>query len=273
MLNLPQPMLGEISALTITTPDLEMSLTFYKKLGFSELFRADWPFPWIQITDGALLIMLRKDDKPYIALTYYVNDVDKVVAMLDEKGIDFAQRAKDTDALKRYLIKSPDGLNISLVGMPTGAGFKQPPGPTMLNMPQQDFFNPDKYVNKVCGLFGEFAYPVADLEKAIAFWQQLGFTAVSKFSSPYPWAILSDGLSIIGAHQAVHDLTLEAAFVAAHYEQAITLPAITFFAADMKDKIKKLKAEGLTDYTDKGESNTVLKTPEQQTINLFKLGM
>src|SRR5580692_823061 len=111
MPDLPKPILGEISAFTITTPDLEMSLAFYKNLGFSELFRADWPFPWIQITDGALLIMLRKDDKPYIALTYYVNEVDKVVAMLDERGIDFAQRAKETDALKRYLIKSPDGLN------------------------------------------------------------------------------------------------------------------------------------------------------------------
>jgi hypothetical protein len=41
----------------------------------------------------------------------------------------------------------------------------------------------------------------------------------------------------------------------------------------MKDKIAKLKAEGLSDYTDKGESNTVLKTPEQQTVFLYKLGM
>ncbi len=257
MLNLPKPILGETSALTITTPDLEQSLAYYKKLGFSELFRADWPFPWIQITDGALLIMLRKEDKPYIALTYYAGEVDKVVAMLDEKGIAFTQRAKETDMLKRYLIRSPDGLNISLVGMSPEMGFKQPPGPTMLNMPQPDFFNPDKYVNKVCGLFGEFAHPVADLEKAIEFWQLLGFTAVSKFSAPYPWAILSDGLSVVGAHQT----------------KEFSVPAITFFAADMKEKIAKLKAEGLTNYTDKGESSMVLKTPEQQTINLFKLGM
>jgi len=257
MPDLPKPILGDVSAFTITTPDLEQSLSYYKKLGFSELFRMDWPFPWIQITDGVLLIMLRKDDKPYIALTYYVSDVNKVVTMLDDKGVAIAERAKESDMLKRYLIKSPDGMNISLVGLSAEMGFKQPPGPTMLSMPQQDFFNPEKYVNKVCGLFGEFAHPVADLEKAIAFWQQLGFTMVSKFSSPYPWAILSDGLSIVGAHQT----------------KEFSDPTITFFAADMKDKIAKLKADGLTDYTDKGESNTVLKTPEKQAINLFKLGM
>lgn len=255
--NLPQQILGEITALTITSPDLEKSLAYYQKLGFAELFQADWPFPWIQITDGALLIMLRKDDKPYIALTYYVNDVDKVVADLDQKGIAFVQRAKDTDMLKRYLMRSPDGLNISLVGMPTEAGFKQPPGPTMLTMPQQDYFKPEKYVNKVCGLFGEFAHPVADLEKSIEFWQKLGFNTLSKFTSPHPWAILSDGLSIVGAHQT----------------KEFSYPAITFFAADSKDKIAKLKAEGLTDYIDKGESNIVLNTPERQHIFLYKLGM
>ena len=55
------PKIDGISAITITSPDLEKSLSFYQKLGFKELYRADVPFPWIQITDGALLIMLRKD--------------------------------------------------------------------------------------------------------------------------------------------------------------------------------------------------------------------
>jgi hypothetical protein len=58
MNNLTTPVLGEITAFTISTTDLEKSLACYKLLGFSELFRADWPFPWIQITDGVILILL-----------------------------------------------------------------------------------------------------------------------------------------------------------------------------------------------------------------------
>ena len=52
---LPKPKLGDVTAITITTPDLEKSVQFYKLLGFTELLRADFPFPWVQISDGALL--------------------------------------------------------------------------------------------------------------------------------------------------------------------------------------------------------------------------
>jgi catechol 2,3-dioxygenase-like lactoylglutathione lyase family enzyme len=61
-MNIPTPILGEVTAITITTPDLEKSLEFYKKLGFTEVMRMDFPFPWIQVSDGALLMMLRKGD-------------------------------------------------------------------------------------------------------------------------------------------------------------------------------------------------------------------
>ncbi len=255
MLNLPKPILGNITAFTITSPDLEKSLAYYQRLGFTEVMRDNFPFPWIQISDGAVLIMLRKDNDPYIALTYYVPDIDKVAAEVQVSGIDFFQRPKDSDMVKRYLIRSPDGVIISLIGI--DQGFTQPPGPTMLSMPQADYFKPEKYVNKVCGLYGEFAQPVNDLDTSVSFWEKLGFKTVSKFESPYPWAILSDGLAVVGLHQTTH----------------FSYPVITFFAADMKEKIEKLKENGLDNFVEMGGSNIVLTTPEKQHINLFKLGM
>jgi hypothetical protein len=76
-------------------------------------------------------------------------------------------------------------------------------------------------------------------------------------STPYNWAIISDGLNIVGLHQT----------------KDFTTPTITFFAADMKDKIEKLKTEGLKDFVDKGAASITIHTPENQHINLFKLGM
>ena len=254
MNGLPKPILGEINALTIATPDLERSLAFYQRLGLAEVMRAEWPFPWIQVSDGALLIMLRKDPVPYLALTYYVKHIDKVVAALEKKGVAFEVKAKKTDMLKRYLLRSPDGLPITLVSMVDG--FKLPPGPSMLHMPPADYFNPEKYVNKTCGLFGELAHPVKDLEQSLAYWTLLGFTAVSKFTAPYPWAIITDGLSAVGLHQTDH------------FQGA----AITFFAADMGEKINKLKQAGLTDYTVKGPADIIVATPEQQQVFLFSMG-
>jgi catechol 2,3-dioxygenase-like lactoylglutathione lyase family enzyme len=258
MHNLPKPKLGDVTAITIASPDLEKSLQYYQQLGFAEVQRMDFPFPWIQISDGALLIMLRQDKTPYIALTYYIqnSEMEKAVSDLESAGIKFSSKPKESDMVKRYLFQSPDNFNISIVSNLEDV-FKQPPGPTMLNMPQQDYFNPEKYVNKVCGLYGEFAQPVANLDKSISFWTKLGFNTLSKYESPYPWAILSDGLAIVGLHQT----------------KDFSIPIITFFASDMKGKIEKLKQQGLNNFFEKNDSNIVLTTPEQQKINLFKLGM
>jgi catechol 2,3-dioxygenase-like lactoylglutathione lyase family enzyme len=247
MPDLPKPILGDITAFTITSPDLERSLAYYQRLGFTEVFRADWPFPWIQVSDGVVLIMLRKDPKPYIALTYYVKEIDAVVRALTGKGIEFAQKAKKTDPIKRYLIQSPDGLNISLVGIIDG--FYQPAGPGMLQMPHADYFKPERYVNKTIGLFGELAHPVADLERSLEFWSLLGFTAISKFASPYPWAIISDGLSIVGLHQTT----------------SFSYPVLTYFAGDMTTKINRLKEHGLAGYKENDDGNMYWLLPKDST--------
>jgi len=255
-MEIPKPTLGDVSAITIATPDLDKSFDFYHKLGFNELFRTDFPFPLIQISDGALLMMLRKDDIPYIALTYYVREIDTLAAGLEAEGIKFSSKPNPNDMIKKYLMKSPDGMNVSLVSFVDG--FEHPKGASLLTTPPQDYSNPEKYVNKQCGLFGELAHPVADIDKSMEFWSKLGFKQLSRMTSPYPWSIISDGLSIIGLHQTSN----------------FTNPTITFFASDMKDKIDKLKNEGLTGVTEKmGTANVTLATPEGQSINLFKLGM
>jgi catechol 2,3-dioxygenase-like lactoylglutathione lyase family enzyme len=255
MLNLPQPKLGDVTAITITTADLDKSLAFYNKLGFKEVGRFDFPFPWIQVSDGALLLMLRKESTPAISLTFYVKDMDRVVKEVEAAGIKFAEK-KDLGGIKRNVIISPDGLKVVLVTWVET--FVQPTGPTMLKMEQTDYFNPAKYANPVIGMFGELAHPVKDLDATIAFFEKLGFVKLHVNESPYRWAILSDGLAVIGAHQTTN----------------FSEPTITYFASDMKERIAALKAAGgLEIYKDMGESSMVLTTPEKQKLNLFKLGM
>jgi catechol 2,3-dioxygenase-like lactoylglutathione lyase family enzyme len=250
--NVPKPKLGDVTAFTIATTDLDRSLAYYSKLGFSEVFRSDFPFPLVMISDGMIQIMLRKGEAPYLALTYYVKNMDELVKELESAGIVFAEKPKAGDPVRRHLIQTPDGLTISLVAFMEG--FTQPPGPTMLQLSQEDYFNPEKYVNKACGLYGEFAQPVKDLDASIAFWEKLGFVVLSKTEGANPWSIISDGLSIVGLHQTTD----------------FTQPTITYFAVGMKEKIEKLESEGLTDFKEvMGKGNVVLDTPEGQKINLF----
>ena len=183
-----QSKLGEVACVYVTSPDLDSSISVYEKLGFPKIASNTFPVPWAQASDGSLLIMIRKDDNPYMGLTYYVNDIEKTAGQLEKDGIVFTQKPKEGDPIKRYYFKSPDGFNIMLASN-LGA-FQQPKGTTMLNMKQADYASADKYPNKQCGVFGEFCHPVTDLNSSIAFWKMIGFEVKYQTTQPYPHAIL-----------------------------------------------------------------------------------
>ena len=251
-----QSKLGEVACVYITTTNLDSSVEVYKKLGFSKIANNDYPSPWAQVSDGSLLIILRKDDKPYIGLTYYSNNVEKLVDQLEKDSVVFSQKPKEGDVLKRYYIKSPDGFTIVLSN--NLGGFTQPTGTTMLTMKQTDFFTADKYPNKQCGVFGEFAQPVTDINTSLVFWRKLGFTAKSDMKQPYPYSIISDGLMIIGLHQAKHFNT----------------PTITYFGLNTAKRVQQLKENGLQHIEPTmGNNNFNLTTWEGQHFFIFSVGM
>jgi hypothetical protein len=228
----------------------------YEKLGFPKTASNTFPVPWAQVSDGSLLIMMRKDATPYIGLTYYTSNVEKVVEQLEKEGIVFIQKPKEGDPIKRYYIKTPDGFNVMLASN-LGA-FSQPTGATMLTMKQEDFTKADKYPNKQCGAFGEFCHPVADLDKSLEYWKKLGFTVKTKMTSPYPWAIVTDGVMLVGLHQT----------------KDFDYPAVTYFGLNTEKRVQQLKEQGLKNFTDMmGKNNVILKTWEGQHFFLFSMGM
>jgi hypothetical protein len=256
MSSFSQSKLGEVACVYVTTPDLDSSVAMYGKLGFPSTAANTFPVPWAQVSDGSLLIMMRKDPVPYIGLTYYAADIDNVAARLEKEGIEFVQKPKEGDPIKRYYIKTLDGFNIVLAG--NLGGFSQPTGLTMLTMKPEDFKAPDKYPNKQCGAFGEFCHPVTDLNKSIEYWKKLGFTVKTQMSSPYPWAILTDGLMLIGLHQTKN----------------FNYPAVTYFGINTEKRIQQLKDAGVKSFTEMmGKNNVSLTTWEGQHFFLFAAGM
>ena len=251
-----QSKLGDVACVYITTTNLDSSDAVYLKLGFAKIASNDFPTPWIQVSDGSLLITIRKDATPYIGLTYYTNDIDKVVAQLEKDSIVFVKKPNASDPIKRYYIKSPDGFDIMIAN--NLGGFEQPKGITMLTMKPTDFNSEDKYPNKQCGVFGEFAQPVSNIKASVAFWKKLGFKATAEMKEPYPHVILSDGLMIIGLHQTNH----------------FTFPAITYFGLNTDKRVQQLKDKGLQNFSEMmGKNNIILKTWEGQHFFIFSLGM
>jgi len=251
-----QTKLGEVASIYVASPDLDSSIAFYKKIGFPKIASNVMPVPWALVSDGSLLIMMRKDSTKYVGLTYYTKDIENTVAQLEKNGIVFLQKAKEEDLIKRYFFKSPDGLNIMLasnVGL-----FKQPSGITMLNMNPIALQSEDTYPNKECGAFGEFCHPVTDLNNSIEYWKKLGFEVKSQMYQPYPWAILSDGLMLIGLHQTKN----------------FSYPAVTYFGLSTEKRVQELKGKGVTGITEfMGKNNVSLKTWEGLQFFLFSTGM
>ncbi len=251
-----QSKLGDVACVYITTRDLDSSLLLYEKLGFPKTAANTFPIPWAQASDGGLLIMMRKDASPYIGLTYYTNDVDKIAAQLEKEGIVFTQKPREGDPVKRYYFKSPDGFNIMLAS--NLGGFQQPGGITMLNMKKEDFGSADKYPNKQCGVFGEFCHPVINLDSSISFWQKIGFELKYREANPYPHAIPTYWVIIIGLHQT----------------KSFNYPAITYFGRNVEKRVQQLKAQGLKDFSNfMGSDNYILKTWEGQHLFLFSIGI
>ncbi|MCX6319660.1 MAG: VOC family protein [Bacteroidetes bacterium] len=251
-----QSLLGDVACVYITTTDLDSSAAVYQKLGFEITGTNTFPSPWMQLSDGSLLIMLRKDPQPYIGLTYYSDAADSIAAKLEAAGIRFTQKPREGDAIWRYYFKTPDRFNIMLAT--NLGGFKQPRGLTMATMNPTDFSVDEKYPNRLCGVFGEFCHPVSNLDSTILYWTKLGFTVKYHTSSVYPHAILTDGLMIIGLHQTDH----------------FNYPAITYFGKNIPEKTALLKQKGLTAFSESGgRYNQVLTTWEQQHFFIFSIGL
>ena len=120
----------------------------------------------------------------------------------------------------------------------------------------EDYKSPEKYPNTQCGVFGEFCHPVADLQKSIDYWKKLGFEVKSNMNMPYPHAILSDGLMIIGLHQT----------------KDFNYPAITYFGLNTEKRVQQLKEHGISNVTEMmGKANVILKTWEGQHFFLFSI--
>ena len=251
-----QSKLGEVACVYITTPNLDSSVALYGKLGFPKIASNTFPVPWAQVSDGSLLIMMRADNNPYMGLTYYTSDIESVVAQLEKNGIVFTQKPKESDPIKRYYFKTPDGFNVMLASN-LGA-FTQPKGISMMNMKQEDYASADRYPNQQCGVFGEYCHPVKDLAASTDYWKKLGFEVKYQTQQPYPHAILSDGLMIIGLHQTDH----------------FDFPAITYFGINTQKRIDQLKAGGVIGLKEfMGKNNQVLSTWEGQHFFIFSLGM
>jgi predicted lactoylglutathione lyase len=250
--------LGTSSQIAIGTKDLEASTLVYDKLGFKRISEGTMPHPFIQYTDESTLIILSQDGMEYMGFIYFSKDMNKTAEELIKMGISFEQRTNDPAGnFFQGIFSTPDGVKINLVHYDAKDMYQ--PTKNLRYLTEEDIMDTSKYPNEKIGIFGEFSVPVKDLKASIAYWETIGFETLSINEQPYPWAIIADGLNVVGLHQTTE----------------FNKQAITYFAPDMKRRIETLKEDGLHDninaFSGTGDpiNNGVLTTMENQKFFLF----
>ena len=149
-------MLGRFLELSIATPNILESLSFYKQLGFRELEGGDvWPHKYAVVSDGELCVGLHEREFQSPALTFVHPDVAKEARSMTDHGFDITYLQVDEDSFNELGFLDSDGHLISLIEART-------------------FSKPDENMNNsLCGRWFETTLPVRDTVRAGLFWAPL----------------------------------------------------------------------------------------------------
>lgn len=249
--------LGDASHISVGVNDLAASFEFYKIFGFRNVLEGKSPCPWMFITDESVLISLRQEERSYLCLTYYALDMDERVKAIRTEGIRFRDYGHDSGAGREWWFTTLDGFEVQLIQGVVESTY-QPEGKDVFSFPEEDFIFPDRYPNPVCGIYGELFHRVKDLKTSIQYWEKLGFETKQYHRGPHPYAVMTDGMNIMGLH----------------HNTDLYLPGLTYFAPDMGNRIEKIKTGGFNRMRDVsgtggGADNVAARTPDGHVIYLF----
>ncbi len=211
-------MLGRFHEISVETKDIAESVAFYERLGFTQCGTTDtWTHPYGVMTDGKLFLGLHQFKFLSPTLTYVHADVAHHALTIEKRGIDLAWKRVGEDAFNEFGFLDPSGQAVRLQEAPTHFSSEK-----------------DGRDTSLCGDFAEFSLPAGEFEPLRDFWEPLGFVAMGETDTPYVrMSMTSDYIDL-----------------AVHRPRTLDRPMLVFAAADMGERIERLKALGIESSTD-----------------------
>lgn len=205
-------MLGKFHEISVETANIAESVAFYERLGFSQCGTTDtWQHPYGVMTDGKLFVGLHQFKFPSPTLTYVHPGVAEHAHVIEKQGIDLAWKRVGDDAFNEFGFLDPSGQPVRVQEAPTHFAADR-----------------DSTDSSLCGDFAEFSLPAAEFQPMREFWEPLGFVALEESETPYVrMSMTSDYLDL-----------------AVHRPRTLDAPMLVFAAADMGERIERLRALG-----------------------------
>jgi catechol 2,3-dioxygenase-like lactoylglutathione lyase family enzyme len=181
-------LLGRFLELSLATPDIQASLDFYGRLGFSQAEVGEaWSHPYAVVTDGRISLGLHQNPVSVHAITFVKPDLFKHLQALERLGLDFEFRRLGNDVFNEVGWFDPSGQLIRLIEART--------------------FSPTKRVatdTSRCGYFLEIALPTADIDQAKTYWERLGFVGMDELDDQLPHVSCTSDYIDLGLYDPAH---------------------------------------------------------------------
>ncbi|MGC1521734.1 MAG: VOC family protein [Steroidobacteraceae bacterium] len=182
------PVLGRFLEFSLATPDIQASLDFYARLGFSQAEVGEaWRYPYAVVTDGRIHLGLHQHSLPAPSMTFVRPDLLKHLEALEELGLEFEFRRLGNDVFNEVGWFDPSGQLIRLIEART--------------------FSPSKRSGtdtSRCGYFVEIALPTSDMEESKSYWERFGFVGMDETNDRLPHISCTSDYVDLGLYEPSH---------------------------------------------------------------------
>jgi catechol 2,3-dioxygenase-like lactoylglutathione lyase family enzyme len=180
--------LGRFLEFSLATPDIQASLDFYLRVGFSQADVGEaWQHPYAVVTDGRICLGLHQQALPAAAMTFVKPNLLKHVDGFEELGLEFEFRRLGNDVFNEVGWFDPSGQLIRLIEART--------------------FSPSKRAGidtSQCGYFIEIALPTADLQESKSYWERFGFVGIDETNDRLPHISCTSDYIDLGLYEPSH---------------------------------------------------------------------
>ncbi|HXC08440.1 MAG TPA: hypothetical protein VNV61_05895 [Steroidobacteraceae bacterium] len=181
-------MLGRFLEFSLATPDIQASLDFYARLGFSQAEVGEaWQHPYAVVTDGRIYLGLHQQAAPAPCMTFVKPELLKHIDGLEELGLEFEFRRLGNDVFNEVGWLDPSGQLIRLIEART--------------------FSPSKRAGtdtSRCGYFIEIALPTPDLLESKSYWERFGFVGIDDTNDRLPHISCTSDYIDLGLYEPSH---------------------------------------------------------------------
>jgi catechol 2,3-dioxygenase-like lactoylglutathione lyase family enzyme len=180
--------LGRFLEFSLATPNIQASLDFYARLGFSQADVGEaWQHPYAVVTDGRICLGLHQQALPAPSMTFVKPDLLKHIDGLEELGLEFEFRHLGNDVFNEVGWFDPSGQLIRLIEART--------------------FSPSKRAGtdtSRCGYFIEIALPTPDLHESKSYWERFGFVGIDDTDDRLPHISCTSDYVDLGLYEPSH---------------------------------------------------------------------